>query len=74
MFQRLPSVREAAFDPGRATISRVTRPPVLSSRLGSVQSYVQNRLQAVGGHGKRLIVKTNLPCEGPDCHDRHCQE
>jgi hypothetical protein len=31
-------------------------------------------LQAGGGHGKRLIVETNLPRQGPDCHDRHCEE
>jgi hypothetical protein len=51
----------------------VTEAPEQSPPLGSVQSYVQKRLRAGGGHGKRLIVKTNLPCKGPDCHDHHCQ-
>ena len=30
---------------------------------------MQIRLSAGGGHGKRLIVETNLPRQGPDCHD-----
>ena len=33
---------------------------------------MQIRLVAGGGHGKRLVVETNLPW-GPDCHDRHCK-
>jgi hypothetical protein len=38
---------------------------------GSVLTCVQNRLPADGGHGERLIVETNLPRQGPNCHDRH---
>ena len=34
---------------------------------------MQNRMSAVGGHGKRLIVETNMP-QGPCCHDRHRQD
>jgi hypothetical protein len=41
----------------------------LEALAGSVRTYVQIRLSAGGGHGKRLIVETNLPRQGPDCHD-----
>jgi hypothetical protein len=41
--------------------------------LGGVLTCVQNCLPTSGGHGKRLIVETNLPREGPDYHDRHRQ-
>jgi hypothetical protein len=43
------------------------------ARDGSVLICVQNHLPTDGGHGKRLIVEANLPREGLNCHDRHCQ-
>jgi hypothetical protein len=62
----------AAVDPEETSAFLIWLPQSCRP-AGSVLTYVQIRLRAGGGHGKRLIVETNLPRPGHHCHDHRCQ-